>query len=282
MVDQDDLNYQRIERAIAYICTYRQDQPSLDDIARHVHLSSHHFQKIFTKWAGVSPKKFMQFLTLDHAKTLLKQSGSNLLNTAYDIGLSGPGRLHDLFISIEGMTPGDYKNGGQNLQIFYHFAESLFGPVLIASTSKGICHLSFMDDQTEDLARLQTHFPQARFIEQYTDMHASALQSLGKPDHSLPQIKLHLQGSAFQLKVWEGLLRIPFGQIESYSQLAQSIQNPNAIRAVGTAIGLNPIAYLIPCHRVIQKTGSLGQYHWGATRKAALIGWEAAQLVQSG
>lgn len=269
-------NYDRIEKAIHYIHAHFKTQPSLDEIAQAVHISPYHFQKIFTEWAGVSPKKFMQYISLGHAKELLKRQ-STLIDTAYGTGLSGTGRLHDLFVSIEGMTPGEFKNGGADLRINYCFAESPFGLVIVASTTKGICHMHFEEDESAALASLMSRFPKAHFQAADDAFQQDALHIFKKDWQQLDQIKLHLTGTPFQLKVWESLLRIPMGGLSTYGDIAKHIGRPKSSRAVGTAIGSNPVAFLIPCHRVIQSTGRLGGYMWGMDRKSAIIGWEAAR-----
>ncbi len=284
MKEQDKTNYSRIEEAISYINTNFKNQPPLEEIAEKIHLSPFHFQRLFTEWAGVSPKKFLQYLSVEHAKYILKDKQATLFDAAYDTGLSGTSRLHDLFINIEGMTPGEFKNGGENLSINYSYAESPFGEILVASTSKGICHISFADDQTRALHSLQKSFPNAQYrqmvdlIQQnalYIFTHCPSRESANWS--KLNKIKLHLKGTDFQLKVWEALLKIPMGKLSTYGNIAHKIENPNASRAVGSAIGSNPVAFLIPCHRVIQSTGAFGQYMWGANRKAAMIGWEGVK-----
>ena len=277
MKAETDNNYERIATAIGYIRTNFKQQPSLEEVAAKVHLSSYHFQRMFTEWAGVSPKKFLQYITVDHARKLLKDSGANLFESALETGLSGPSRLHDLFIRMEGMTPGEYKNGGENLTIHYSFGLSPFGEVIVASTPKGICHLAFADDRQEALSKLQNVFPQAGYKEGSDPNQEQAMMIFSLDWSRLREVKLHLKGTEFQLKVWETLLKIPAGQLASYGQIAQHIQQPRASRAAGTAIGDNPVAYLIPCHRVIQSGGEFGQYHWGSIRKTAIIGWEVAQ-----
>jgi O-6-methylguanine DNA methyltransferase len=268
-------NYQRIEAAINFIVANFKNQPSLDEVAAHVHLSPFHFQKLFTDWAGVSPKQFLQYISISHAKEMLNKQAS-LADAALDTGLSGSSRLHDMFIKIEGMTPGEYKNGGEHLQIHYSFAETEFGTVIIGSTIKGICHISFADDEEAGLQALKKAFPNAQY-RQMTDTHQqNALQIFNKDWSRLDEVKLHLKGTPFQLKVWETLLKIPSGEVTSYGRIASALQQPTASRAVGTAVGDNPIAYLIPCHRVIQSGGNFGQYHWGSGRKTAMIGWEAS------
>ena len=276
MNKQDQTDFSRVAAAIDYIKDNFKSQPTLEEVAQQIHVSPFHFQRMFTEWAGVSPKKFLQFITVAHAKKMLKENQATLFDTAFETGLSGTGRLHDLFINIEGMTPGEYKNDGENLMINYSFAESPFGNILVASTSKGICHISFADDETVALRSLQKTFPKANY-KQMVDMAQQNVLYIFTHDWSkLNQIKLHLKGTAFQLKVWETLLKIPMGQLTTYGNIAQRIENPKASRAVGTAIGDNPVAFLIPCHRIIQSTGIFGGYHWGSTRKTAMIGWEAA------
>jgi AraC family transcriptional regulator of adaptative response/methylated-DNA-[protein]-cysteine methyltransferase len=269
-------DYERIKKAIEFIHANFKEQPDLDAVAKEVFLSPFHFQRLFKEWAGVSPKKFLQYISLQHAKKLLEHH--TVLDTAYETGLSGSGRLHDLFINIEGMTPGEYKNGGEQLQINYSFAETPFGNIIVASTSKGICHLAFADDEKDALQQLKTQFPNASFKQVVDAIQQNALFIFTQDWKDLSKIKLHLKGTAFQIKVWEALLKIPMGDVSTYSSIANQIHNPNASRAVGTAIGDNPVAFLIPCHRVIRSTGEFGQYHWGSVRKAAMLGWEAAKV----
>jgi len=268
-------DYERIKKAIEFIRSNFQQQPDLDAVAKEVYLSPFHFQRLFKDWAGVSPKKFLQYISLQHAKKLLHQH--TVSDTAFETGLSGSSRLHDLFISIEGMTPGEYKNGGEQLQINYSFAETPFGNIIVASTTKGICHLAFADDEKEALIQLQLQFPNAKFRQVVDTIQQNALFIFTQDWKDLSKIKLHLKGTPFQIKVWEALLKIPMGDVSTYSGIANTIKNPNASRAVGTAIGDNPVAFLIPCHRVIRSTGDFGQYHWGSIRKTAMIGWEAAK-----
>ena len=268
-------DYERIKKAIEFIRSNFQQQPDLDAVAKEVYLSPFHFQRLFKEWAGVSPKKFLQYISLQHAKKLLHQH--TVSDTAFETGLSGSSRLHDLFISIEGMTPGEYKNGGEQLQINYSFAETPFGNIIVASTTKGICHLAFADDEKDTLQQLQSQFPNARFKQVVDTIQQNALFIFTQDWKDLSKIKLHLKGTPFQIKVWEALLKIPMGDVSTYSGIANTIKNPNASRAVGTAIGDNPVAFLIPCHRVIRSTGDFGQYHWGSIRKTAIIGWEAAK-----
>jgi AraC family transcriptional regulator of adaptative response/methylated-DNA-[protein]-cysteine methyltransferase len=271
-------DYQRIEKAIGYINQNFKEQPNLAEVAKQVYLSPFHFQRLFKEWAGVTPKKFLQYISLEHAKQLL-QKKYTLADASFEAGLSGTSRLHDLFISIEGMTPGEFKEGGANLYINYSFAETPFGDILIASTPKGICHISFAKNQKEELQVLRSQFPQASFVQKTDLLQQNALNIFKNDWSDLSKIKLHLKATPFQIKVWEALLKIPFASVSTYSSIAQEIESPNASRAVGTAIGKNPVAFLIPCHRVIRSTGVIGDYHWGSTRKIAIIGWEAAQII---
>lgn len=278
METQEVINYQRIAEAITYLKANFKAQPNLDEVAEKVHVSPYHFQRMFTDWAGISPKKFLQYLSIDHAKSMLKKNRATLADTAFETGLSGTSRLHDLFMNIEGMTPAEYKNGGQSLHINYSFAETPFGQILIASTPKGICYMAFADDQQEGFALLTEQFPNATYNQMVDTVQQNALYIFTQDWQKLNQVKLHLKGTPFQLKVWEALLRIPMGGLADYGSIAQSIQVPSASRAVGSAVGSNPVAFLIPCHRVIRSTGDFGQYHWGSARKTAMIGWEAAKI----
>ncbi len=279
---QRQLDYIRITEAIRYIEAHAKEQPSLEQIATHLQLSPDHFQRLFTQWAGTSPKKFLQYLTVQHAKEILSRQQETLLTAATKTGLSGTGRLHDLFVSIEGMTPGEYRNGGEHLTIHYQFHETLFGNILIASTSKGICAITFvMETKDQALTLLRNQFPRATFKRQSDAFQEQALRFFTHDWEFPEKLKLHLKGTDFQIKVWEALLKIPTGSLTTYGMIAERIENPKACRAVGTAIGNNPISFIIPCHRVIQSSGILGNYHWGTTRKAAMIGWEAAHTDAS-
>ncbi|WP_312076517.1 methylated-DNA--[protein]-cysteine S-methyltransferase [Chryseobacterium sp.] len=278
MSGQQILDYQRIAKAIDYIQNHFKLQPDLDEVAEFVGLSPAHFQKMFTDWAGTSPKKFLQFISLEHAKNLLKTEKSSLFDTTLETGLSSTSRLHDLFINIEGMSPAEYKNEGKNLKINYSFQESIFGNLIVASTEKGVSYIAFENDKTKAFEDLKQKFPNAEFSSKEDDFQKSALSIFSKDWQNLDKIKLHLKGTDFQLKVWESLLKIPMGKLSTYGDLAENIGNPNAPRAVGTAIGSNPVAFLIPCHRVIQSTGKIGGYMWGSERKQLIIGWESAKI----
>lgn len=278
MNTQEEINYKRIAAAIDYIKTHFKHQPNLDEVAETVNLSPFHFQRLFTEWAGTSPKKFLQYISVGYAKKLLQNQQATLFDVAFETGLSGTSRLHDLFITIEGMTPAEYKNGGSELIINYSFADSHFGRLLVASTEKGVCYMAFYEDETTAFELLKSKFPNAKYV-QKLDLHQQNALFIFQNDWSkLQDIKLHLKGTDFQLKVWEALLKIPMGKLSTYGKIAEELNNPNASRAVGTAIGSNPIAFLIPCHRVIQTSGTFGGYMWGNTRKTAIIGWEQAFL----
>lgn len=278
MNTQANINYYRIAEAISYLKENFKSQPDLDEVAEKVNLSPFHFQRLFSEWAGVSPKKFLQYLSLNYAKNILKDQQSTLFDAAFNTGLSGTGRLHDLFVNVEGMTPGDFKNGGENLTINYSFAQTPFGQLLIASTAKGVCHMAFADEEEKAFAELQQQFPRASYQLKKDQFQTDALVIFDQDWNEQANIKLHLKGTPFQLKVWETLLKVPMGQFTTYGNIAKAVGNPNASRAVGAAVGDNPIAFLIPCHRVIQSSGNFGQYHWGQIRKTAMLGWEAAQI----
>jgi len=243
-----------------------------------VHTSPFHFQRLFTEWAGVSPKKFLQYLTVQHAKELLAQKQHSVFDAAYETGLSGTGRLHDLFVNIEGMTPGEYRNGGENLTIRYSKQECRFGKYLVASTGKGISNLFFFEDQAaNEVAALQACWPNAKLVAGVDEDQQKIIDFFN--DATDPStIKLHLKGTPFQLKVWHALLHIPQGDVATYGGIAQHIDQPAASRAVGTAIGSNPVGFIIPCHRVIKSIGQTGGYRWGATRKKAMLAWESARV----
>lgn len=274
---QQELNYDRIAKAIQFIQDHFQEKPSLEEIAEHVHLSPFHFQRLFSDWVGTSPKKFLQYTQVNYAKKLLKEEKRTLFDTHILTGVGSTSRLHDMFVQIEGMTPAEFKQGAEGLSIAYSFQGSPFGKCLIASTEKGICYLAFVDDDSAGLEELKHSFENARFIAEEQAIHREALSIFNLEDSSLKRIKLHLKGTAFQLKVWQALLSIPLGELNSYKEIAEKVGQPTASRAVGTAIGSNPIAYLIPCHRVIQTSGHTGGYRWKPLRKTLMLGWEFAK-----
>jgi AraC family transcriptional regulator of adaptative response/methylated-DNA-[protein]-cysteine methyltransferase len=271
-------DYERVARAIEFLRRNAVSQPDLAAVARHLHLSQYHFQRLFTRWAGVSPKRFVQYLTVEHAKMRLAAT-SGVLELAGAVGLSGPGRLHELFVTLEAVSPGEYKAGGAGLAIRYGVHESPFGAALVAVTARGICGLHFVDGAMDGVKRLRQEWPGAE-LRQDRDGTAPIFERLFRPLASQPghPLGLLVKGSNFQVKVWRALLELPFGSLATYGQLAGRIGAPGSARAVGAAIGANPIAWLIPCHRVIRGSGELGGYRWGTGRKAAILGWEAARI----
>ena len=281
-IAQNARDYARIEAAILYLEEHFRDQPELGEVAEQAGLSPHHFQRLFRRWAGISPKRFAQFLTLDYAKAQLEASAS-VLDAAYDAGLSGPSRLHDLFVTYEAMSPGAFKRGGNDVVISYGVHPSPFGPCFIGQTDRGICALGFADDQRSDAQAVRSEFerrwPAARFHEDRAGTEAIVARTFdgGRAACAEP-LRLTLCGTNFQLKVWEALLRIPPGRITSYHALAQALGLPRSARAVGGAVAANPISYLIPCHRVIRRSGHISNYEWGPARKRVMLGWEAAQF----
>ena len=269
-------DYLRIEQAILYLEKHHRDQPSLEDVAANIGLSEYHFQRLFTRWAGVSPKRFLQFLTKENAKELLSRS-ENLLETTLQSGLSSLGRLHDLFVNAEAVSPGEYKSRGAGVTIRYGLHPTPFGKCLIATTDRGICHLSFVQSsEGEAIDNLVADWNQAKMIEDYRST-SSLVEPIFDLGYRGKPLNVHLRGTNFQLKVWEALLQIPAGAVTTYEGIASAIGKPGAMRAVGTAIGHNPIAVLIPCHRVIRKVGEFGNYRYGALRKKALLAYESAQ-----
>lgn len=272
---EENIDYQGIEKAIDYLVNHFQEQPNLKTIAQQVHLSKHHFSRMFSKWAGIPPQKFMHFLTKEYVKELLEQAHS-LTEVSYRAGLSGTGRLHDLFVNFEALSPGEYKRGGANLAIEYGLHTTPFGTAFIAVTKRGIFDLSFIHTRMFEpkLEQLKTEMSAAQFVQNQEKTRSYIQQIFGTKKQ---KITLLLRGTNFQIKVWQALLKIPSGQVATYGDVAQWIGRPKAQRAVGTAIGKNNIAYLIPCHRVIQKAGTSGQYRWGILRKKAMLGLEAAQ-----
>ena len=277
MKSQQELNYNRIADAIRFIKKNYRTQPKLEEIAEHINMSPFHFQRMFSEWAGTTPKRILQYLNIEYAKKILKETHATLFDTACELGLSGTGRLHDLFINIEGMTPGEYKNGGLALNINYSFADTPFGKIIAASTDKGVCHMAYVDEgERRAFDHLRSIFPNAKYVLSPDTKQQHALSVFDRDWNRLEEIKLHLKGTEFQLKVWETLLKIPAGGLATYADLATKSGYNGACRAVGTAVGKNPVAFLIPCHRVIKATGEPGNYHWGEMRKNAIIAWEAA------
>ena len=268
-------HFKVIEQAIQYIEANVQNQPELTEIASAVGMSEYHFQRLFTRWAGISPKRFMQFLTKEHAKELLSHS-ENLLDTTHQIGLSSLGRLHDLFVNTEAVTPGEFKSRGEGLHIHYGIHVTPFGKCLIATTDRGICHLGFLDrGEGKAIDDLVEHWKHATMTEDYRTT-APLVNRIFLGTKMDSPLKLHLRGTNFQIKVWEALLSIPSGALTTYEHIAAAIGNPRAVRAVGSAVGNNPIAYLIPCHRVIRKSGEFGNYLYGSARKKAILARELA------
>jgi AraC family transcriptional regulator of adaptative response/methylated-DNA-[protein]-cysteine methyltransferase len=277
---QADLDYARIEKAITWLNDHAMEQPELAAVARAVHLSEFHFQRLFTRWAGISPKRFLQFVTIERAKQQLAESRP-LLETALNSGLSGPGRLHDLFVAMEAATPGEFKTRGAGIRIQCGFHATPFGRCLIGSTGRGVCWLSFTNrhGDRESLRELEKHWSGAEISADARGTQAIAerlfSRSKGRAGESKPGVLV--MGTNFQIKVWQALLRIPQGTVTSYESIGESIGALNSSRAIGAAVGQNAIAFLIPCHRVIRKTGLLGGYRWGESRKRAMLGWEAAR-----
>lgn len=278
MKTQRETDNDRIEAAIRFLVRNYRNHPGLGEVADHVHLSQYHFQRMFREWVGVTPKQFAGYLSVEHAKKILKETRATLFDAAAEVGLSTTSRLHDLFVNIEGMTPGEYKNGGAYLTINYSFAETPFGEIIVGSTEKGICHMAFTDgDGAAALERLKASFPNAGYRQLSDGNQRNALSVFGRDWSKPEEVRLHLKGTDFQLKIWQTLLKIPPGGLTTYSDLALKAGYGGAQRAVGTAMGNNPVVLLIPCHRVIQASGILGNYRYGEERKSAIIGWEAAK-----
>jgi AraC family transcriptional regulator of adaptative response/methylated-DNA-[protein]-cysteine methyltransferase len=274
-------DYQRIANVIWFLDRHHTEQPNLTKLASIAELSPFHFHRLFSTWAGVTPKDFLQCLTLEHVKQLLI-GGSNVFDAAFDAGLSGPGRLHDLCVTLEAASPGEMKNGGAGMQIDYGFAETPFGEALIAETKRGICHLSFVDDgrnRARDV--LNSQWPNAKLNRNDARVAELAAKIFSRNHASdRPLLRAFVQGTSFQLRVWRALLRLPAGFLTSYGRIAQAIGQAQAARAVGSAVGANPIAFIIPCHRVIRETGALGHYQWDPIRKRAILGWEISTRAQ--
>jgi AraC family transcriptional regulator of adaptative response/methylated-DNA-[protein]-cysteine methyltransferase len=273
----DNPDYRRIEQAIIYLEEHALQQPSLEEVAEHIGLNPFHFQRLFKSWAGVSPKRFLQYLTIESAKRLLRDSAS-VLDTTFDVGLSGPGRLHDLFVNIEAMTPGEFKAQGKDLVIRYGYYNTPFGESLLATTARGICSLAFVEPGGRSIAleELRANWQESTFVPDQNAGQEIIGQIFTNSDQRQAPLKVLLKGTNFQIKVWEALLKIPEGAAVSYASLAAAIGRPKAHRVVGTAVGHNPIAFLIPCHRVLRANGGIGGYHWGIMRKRAILAREAA------
>ena len=273
-------DYEIVSGVIAHLTENYQEQPSLEAIARHMKRDPIDLQKTFTRWAGLSPKAFLQAVTLDHAKRLLREESLPLLETTFELGLSSPGRLHDLFVTHEAMSPGEWKSGGQGLEIRHGFASSPFGQALIMVTERGLCGLGFADPggEAEALEDMVRRWPRASYVEDREAIRPYAGRIFDPRQWSPDQpLRVVMIGTDFQIRVWEQLLEIPFGGIKTYSDIAGRIGMPRASRAVGAAVGRNPVSFVVPCHRAIGKSGALTGYHWGLTRKRAMLGWEAAK-----
>ncbi|MGE0559492.1 MAG: methylated-DNA--[protein]-cysteine S-methyltransferase [Burkholderiales bacterium] len=270
-------DYARIAQAIDWLHRHAAHQPDLSRIARATGLSEHHFQRLFTRWAGVSPKRFLQFLTLEDARRRLAETRSTL-DLAAAVGLSGGSRLHDLFVTLDAMSPGEAKLRGAGLDIRWGVHDSRFGTALIAATARGVCALQFVDEGDDSHAMLAAAWPNARLIRDQEGTAAIARRIFDPLEHASQQpLALLVRGTNFQVQVWRALLALPVGAVTTYGDLAHALDMPDSARAVGTAVGANAIAYLIPCHRVIRATGALTGYRWGSARKAAMLGWEAAR-----
>ena len=284
-MEQDHISnlddYERVRSVLANLTENWRDQPSLEELAKPVGLEPEQLQRLFSRWAGLTPKAFLQALTLDHARAMLKDSAS-ILETSLEVGLSGPGRLHDLFVTHEGMSPGAYKTKGSGVIISYGFHPSPFGLALVMVTAQGLCGLGFSDvgGEAASLADMQRRWPNATYVENsaQTAPYAAQIFAPEKWQDGQP-LRVTFIGSDFEIRVWESLLKIPMGRAVTYGDIASSIDKPNAARAVGAAVGRNPISFVVPCHRVIGKSGALTGYHWGLTRKRAILGWEAGQLA---
>ena len=276
-------DYHRIEKAIVYLEENFRDQPNLQELAEYTNMSPFHFQRMFKRWAGISPKRFLQFLTIEHAKKLLDEN-RNVLDATYESGLSSPGRLHDLFVSIDAVTPGEFKSRGTGVEIDYGIHPSPFGECLLAMTERGVCGLFFLSggEKREAVAVLQRQWEEARLNESPQTTKPLLDQIFRPVPHADPSpINLFLKGTNFQIKVWEALLKIPPGSVCSYEDVAKYLGEPAAARAVGNAVAANPVVFIIPCHRVIRKIGAFGNYRHGTARKKAMVGWEVAQRYRS-
>jgi len=277
---QAAIDYERIEKAIRFLADNFHTQPNLKEIAGNIHVSEYHFQRLFSRWVGISPKRFLQFLTKEYAKTLLEKS-INILDVTYQTGLTSPGRLHDLFVTCEAVTPGEYKARGQGLEITYGYHATPFGECMLAKTDRGICGLSFVqnDGRQPVFTNLVHRWQNARLVED-PDVTRPFVRRIFNPPEGQKPASLHLllSGTNFQIKVWEALIKIPMGAVVCYEDVAAHIGMPRASRAVGNAVGSNPVSFVIPCHRVIKKTAEFGNYGGGVARKLAILGWEAVQI----
>ncbi|WP_114395496.1 methylated-DNA--[protein]-cysteine S-methyltransferase [Oleisolibacter albus] len=285
VADEDDPRALRaVAAAIERLARDWQAPPGLDQLAAEAGLSPWHFQRLFKRAAGISPKRFAQFVTLGHARRLLRQDGTDLLGASLDLGLSGPSRLHDLFVVAEAATPGEYKAAGAGLEIRWGMHQTGLGRALLAATPRGICWLSFLTEAEpgpeRHLAELALDWPKARLLEDPGATAAVAARAFLPGGDGQGPVTLHLKGTNFQMKVWQALLTIPFGQVATYAEIGRRIGSPTAARAVGNAVGANPVSFLIPCHRVIRGTGVLDNYRWGPARKRVLLAWEAARLEE--
>lgn len=278
-------DYERVASVIRYLDRHHTNQPDLTALAQSVRLSPFHFHRLFSNWAGVTPKDFLQCLTLEHVKALLRE-GDTVLDAALNAGLSGPGRLHDLCVTLEAASPGEMKSGGAGLEIHYGFAQTPFGEALIGESTRGLCHLSFVNGQGRNGARdlLAAEWPNAKLhrADQCAQELSEKIFAHPPQNQSRPRLRAFVRGTPFQLRVWRALLRVPAGALTTYGRLAAILNQPTAARAVGSAVGANPVAFIIPCHRVIRETGVLGNYRWDPVRKRAILGWELAARSSSG
>jgi AraC family transcriptional regulator, regulatory protein of adaptative response / methylated-DNA-[protein]-cysteine methyltransferase len=276
-------DYSHVRKALAFISENWRDQPSLEAIAAEVRLSPSHLQRVFTRWAGLSPKEFLQAVTLDHARAMLRSEAS-ILDTAYEVGLSGPSRLHDLFVSHEGMTPGTFKLRGRGITVEYGFHPCPFGSALVMVSGDALVGLAFADEgsEPESLADMRSRWPEAAYVENSART-AGVAARIFNPDNwrADTPLKVVFIGTDFEIRVWETLLRIPLGRASTYSDIASHLGKPGAARAVGAAVGRNPVSFVVPCHRVLGKSGGLCGYHWGLTRKRAILGWEAGLAART-
>ena len=278
MTDSETRDYQRVAEAIRFLEAHRLDQPDLDTVAAAVHLSPYHFQRLFTRWAGVSPRRFLAFLTAEHARAALAK-GADVLAAALGAGLSGPGRLHDLLVTVEAVTPGEARRRGAGLAISYGFTDSPFGRCVVGATERGVCGLAFVTGDGDDAAleEIRARWPAAAWKADSAAIRPLADTVFAPPGAPKGPLPVHVSGTNFQIKVWEALMRVPAGHLVAYSELAAAVGCPKAARSVGTALAHNPIGYLIPCHRVIRETGVFSAYRWGPERKKAMVGWEMAK-----